>query len=96
MTTLDDLLAELRRHGHICPMPQPWNALWQALPDIRRKGGGWEPPAPLILAAWSGTTDAEKRARFELHLRWADTHGVLADTVHRMSQWKPTDWLTEH
>jgi hypothetical protein len=71
MKTLNEVLAECEAHGRVSPQPQKWNELWELLPDRRRQGAGWEPPLPLILAAWHDSSDAEKRERLRLHLRWA-------------------------
>ncbi len=51
------------------------------LPDKQQKGAGWEPPLPLILAAWWDTPALPKMLRFREHLEWASAHGVL-DQVH--------------
>jgi hypothetical protein len=49
------------------------------LPNRHRAGGGWEPPLPLILAAWADTPALLKLQRVEEHLRYAAAHGVLAE-----------------
>jgi hypothetical protein len=46
------------------------------LPDRRRVGLGWDPPAPLILAAWWDTPAIAKMVRLQEHLRYAEAHGV--------------------
>jgi hypothetical protein len=70
--------------------------MWELLPNRRRKGLGWEPSAPLILAAWDHTSDAEKRERFHYHLRWADEHGALAEVATFITSLKPEEWHTEN
>ena len=60
-------------------MPQRWNELWEMLPDQKRVGNGWEPPLPLILAAWWNTPAMLKIRRLEEHIRCADAHGVLPE-----------------
>lgn len=78
MSTRQELLLEfVATNGRVCPQPPAWNALWELLPARRRKGGGWEPAAPLILAAWWETTDAAKRDRLRDHIEWAAQHDVL-------------------
>lgn len=52
------------------------------LPDKKRKGGGWEPALPLILAAWSDTSALQKMVSFREHIEWASDHGDL-DLVYR-------------
>ena len=69
--TLLNLLAYVKAGARICPQPQKGNELWLILPNRRRKGSGWEPFAPLILAAWWDTSDEQKAERLEHHIRWA-------------------------
>jgi hypothetical protein len=65
------------------------------LPDRRQVGAGWEPPLPLILAAWGHTTDDEKRERFREHLRWAHERGAFGEIEQFITSLKPNDWHTE-
>jgi hypothetical protein len=95
MKTPDDILVECSVKRRVCPQPQQWNKLWELLPDRRRQGEGWEPPLPLILAAWHHTSDAEKRERLRVHLRWAAAHGALDKVANFISSLKPEDWHTE-
>lgn len=74
------LLDYCKENGRFCPQPQPWNRLWEMLPDRNRKpSGGWNPPLPLILAAWWETTGLDKMLRLREHIEWADAHGVIDD-----------------
>lgn len=74
------LLDYCNENGRFCPQPQPWNRLWEMLPDRQQKpSGGWKPPLPLILAAWSDTTGLEKMLRLRDHIQWADEHGAIDD-----------------
>lgn len=75
--TAECLIAYCRENGRICPMPIPWNKLWEMLPDRRRVGGGWEPPPPLILAAWHAASGLDKRLRLAEHIEWAEKRGCL-------------------
>ena len=95
MKTLNDILAECTINRRVCPQPQQWNRLWESLPNRRRQGAGWEPPPPLILAAWHYSSDAEKRERLRVHLQWADEHGALEDVANLISNLTPKDWHTE-
>ena len=89
--TLESLLEEATRDGRICPQPQKWSELWELLPDRRRVGEGWEPPLPLILAAWCAS-DEDKRERFLLHVRWAHEHGS-AELIYRFTrEMNPENW----
>lgn len=92
--TLDQLVNDATRNGRICPQPKIWNELWELLPDRRRAGVGWEPPLPLILAAWWHASDEEKRKRFHLHLKWASEHGCLEAVGQLLASMKPEDWYT--
>jgi hypothetical protein len=92
VSRLNELISELRAQGRICLIPQPWNKLWNMLPERRRKGVGYEPPAPLILAAWHHTSNLEKHERFLAHLRWADDHEALEQIVDFLSGLSPEDW----
>jgi hypothetical protein len=63
MVMLDEVLKEANRDGRICPQPTKWNELWEMLPNKKRKGAGWEPALPLILAAWHDTPYLSKISR---------------------------------
>ena len=93
--TIEELLVDVMKDGRVCPMPTQWNLLWELLPDRQRKGSGWEPPVPLILAAWHDSSNVDKRDRFLLHLRWAYERGAIDVVVNYLSTMKPEDWLME-
>ena len=95
MTSLEEVIAEASKDRRVCPQPMFWNRLWELLPDRQRKGAGWEPPLPLILAAWWDASDSSRRERFYLHLRWAAEHGVIKKIAHLLATMKPEDWYTE-
>jgi nitroreductase len=95
MTTLDDLMAEASKDRRVCPQPMIWNRLWDLLLDRRRVGMGWEPPLPLILAAWWVASDSQKRSRFHEHLRWASEHGAIEFVANLITNMTPDDWHTE-
>jgi len=78
MTTAEDLLAVANTGRRVCPQPTYWNDLYKMLPGTRQVGLGWEPPLPLILAAWWEAGDGLKRDRFHEHLQWAAAHGASA------------------
>lgn len=64
----------IKRNGRVCPQPKEWDTLWRIL-CAKPRNSEWKPPAPLILAAWHETTDAQKRARLAEHIGWArDLH----------------------
>jgi hypothetical protein len=62
------------------------------LPEKKQTGAGWQPPLPLILAAWSETNDEAKQQRFHLHLRYADEHGALDKVSDYLQALEPRDW----
>lgn len=86
------LMVYAKESGRICPLPQAWNQLFNLLPDKRRVGNGWEPPLPLILAAWDHSSDLEKRERFLLHIRWAADHGALDRVNQFIRAIPPSGW----
>ena len=73
------LLDWAKADRRVCPKPDSWSGLWEMLPARTQSGAGWNPPLPLILAAWWATSDVEKAARLALHIRWAADHGVLGE-----------------
>lgn len=78
----DALWEHCTSNERVVPMPQRWNQLYGLLENTRQKAsGGWEPPLPLILAAWHHSTSIEKRLRFKEHLEWAERHGHLAQVA---------------
>ena len=91
----DESFQKIFTPGRVCPMPMLWGRVWSELPDRRRRGGGWEPAAPLILAAWHETSNNQKRNRLIEHLRWAESHGVLNEVLTMLESASPDEWLTE-
>lgn len=90
MEQVQNLLQFVQAEGRICPQPGKWHELWEKLPDRNRVGGGWQPPLPLILAAWDHTTGLEKILRLRQHIEYAAEHGVL-DTVDQYLRNLPPD-----
>ena len=89
---LSTLLEYVRQNGRVCPQPRRWTELWEMLPNRRRIGGGWEPPLPLILAAWWSSTASMKTQRLADHIRHADAYGRLADINHYLRGLCEEDW----
>ena len=87
------LLAYLDDKAYICPKPEAWFGLWRTLPERRWIGGGWEPAAPMMLAQWHASSDADKRVRFRSHIEWARTHGVLASFDEAVQALGPDEWF---
>jgi hypothetical protein len=90
MTSLEQVLAEAQKNKRVCPQPQKWQQLYELLPEKTRKGAGWEPSLPLILAAWSDTPAMSKMLRLREHIEWAATHGCL-EQVHSFLQALPEE-----
>ena len=94
MVTLDEILNEATKDGRICPKPRQWDRIWKALPNRKRKGGGWSPPLPLVLSGWWYSDDDEKRQRFKEHIFWAYEHNSLDKIAGIIFNLKPDDWHT--
>ena len=78
--TLDSLQAYCTTNNRLVPMPVQWNKLYGMLKNARQKAsGGWEPPLPLILAAWHHSMPIEKLLRFKEHLAWAQGQNQLEE-----------------
>jgi hypothetical protein len=92
MTDLEQLLGYCAENDRVCPMPLPWHQVWDILPAKKRDGADWDPPLPLILAAWWDTSDDAKRERFELHLHWAAAHGALDTVAQFLRSFPESEW----
>ncbi len=78
--TFDSLWNYCTDNNRLVPMPPQWNQVFDMLKNRQRKPtGGWEPSAPLILAAWHCSMPIEKQLRFKEHLEWAQRHGQLEE-----------------
>jgi hypothetical protein len=94
-TNVEELLSYVREAQRVCPKPDKWRDLWLMLPDRISQGSGWNPPSPLILAAWWETSDEQKRERLELHIRYASEKGVLDEVNKFLRSIKPNEWIYE-
>ena len=72
MMSLEQVLVEAQKNNRVCPKPQKWQQLYEMLPNKKRKGAGWEPSLPLILAAWSETPAISKILRLREYIEWAE------------------------
>ena len=72
---LIELLEYCKSNNRVCPQPPLWTKLWELLPNRKRVGAGFQPGAPLILAAWWDSSDASKQQRLIDHVNWAYDHG---------------------
>jgi hypothetical protein len=60
-------------------IPKDWQRPYEVLIGKKQKAtGGWDPPLPLILAAWYVTMPIEKQLRFKEHVQWAADHNQAA------------------
>jgi len=75
--TAETLIAYCRDKDRVCPQPTRWSQLWEMLPNRHRVDGGWQPPLPLILAAWHDTPALLKTLRLAEHIEWAAKHQAL-------------------
>jgi len=90
---LTKLLEYVRADGRICPNPQEWTALWEMLPNKKRIGPSWEPPLPLILAAWHDTPGLLKMLRLQEHIYFAAEHGVIDEIDIYLRSLKEEQWF---
>lgn len=90
MATLEEVLTEVQKNNRVCPQPQRWQQLFDMLPNKQRKGAGWKPPLPLILAVWCDTPAMLKMLRLREHVDWAVSHGCL-DEVYLFLRELPED-----
>jgi len=83
----------VQSEGRICLEPEKWHELWKMLPDKKRVGSGWQPPLPLILAAWDNTTSGiEKILRFRQHIEYAAEKGILDVVEQYLRSLSNDDW----
>ncbi|MCC6165021.1 MAG: hypothetical protein IT182_16870 [Acidobacteria bacterium] len=61
----------------ICPVPRAWHRVFQRLVDFAQQRGETGPPAPLILSGWTYSSDADKHARWQQTVRWAEERDCL-------------------
>lgn len=92
---LSEIIQFVSSERSVCPLLQHWSALWESLPARARVGKGWNPPAPLILAAWGHTSDKQTRDRLVEHLRWSDKHDALDVAVNYLISLSPEQWHCE-
>ena len=88
----ESLLRFIKASGRVCPQPQAWNKLYEMLPDKKRVGNGWEPPLPLILAAWWDTPNLMKMMRLQEHIDYALAKGVLPEVDRFLRSLRDDEW----
>jgi hypothetical protein len=90
--TVESLVAYCRENDRVCPLPVPWNRLWEMLPGRSRVGASWQPPPPLILAAWHDTPAMNKMLRLAEHIDWAAEHESLDSVGTFLRELSEDDW----
>jgi len=91
--TFDNLWEFCTVNNRLVPMPPQWDEVYRMLKNTRQKpSGGWEPPLPLILAAWHHSMPIEKQLRFKEHLRWAQAQGQLDEIVVFLRTLPESQW----
>jgi hypothetical protein len=90
--TVTSVVAYCREHSRVCPLPPKWNRLWELLPNRARVGAGWQPPPPLILAAWHDTSAELKMLRLTEHIEWAAQHDALDSVARFLRELREEDW----
>ena len=91
--TQESLWAYCTAEKRLAPQPPQWNELFQMLKNTRQKPtGGWEPPLPLILAAWHHSMPIEKQLRLKDHLQWANDQGQLQEVGKYLRSLREYEW----
>jgi hypothetical protein len=90
---IESLIAYCRENSRVCPLPAVWNRLWEMLPGRTRVGSGWQPPPPLILAAWHDTPAMSKMLRLAEHIEWSAKHGSLETVGKFLRGLREDDWF---
>ena len=87
-----EVMVEARRNNRVCPQPARWQQLYDMLPGKKHSGAGWEPPPPLVDAAWLGTPSIPKRMCLREHIEWAASHGGLEQVYAFMKSLPENEW----
>lgn len=93
INTLEALITYCKDKDRVCPQPQLWNEMWKKLKDKKQIGSGWQPPLPLILAAWWDTPVGSKQIRLVEHLTWAINHGQLKEISDYLTSLTEEQWF---
>lgn len=91
--TVESLVAYCRENNRVCPLPNLWKRLWEMLPNRVHVEAGWQPPLPLILAAWHDTPAMPKMLRLAGHIEWAAERGALESVGKFLRELREEDWL---
>ena len=67
--------------------------MWEKLKDKERVGSaGWNPPVPLILAAWWDSSDNSKKHRLIEHINWAEKKEQLDEIANFIYKLTDEEW----
>lgn len=91
--SLDALWEFCTNNNRLVPMPPQWSQLYGMLKNTCQKPSGeWEPPLPLVLAAWHHYKPIDKQLRFKEHLRWVDAQNQLPEITAFLRSLPETKW----
>ncbi len=94
METFENIWDYCTSNNRVCPQPQKWNELYSMLKNTRQSpSGGWNPPLPLILAAWWDSSDFSKQNRFREHIQWASDNKQAEEIGKFLRLLNEGDWL---
>ena len=96
INSLQELIDYCKDKDRVCPQPQLWNEMWNKLKDKKQIGARWQPPLPLILAAWWEASTDLKKQRLIQHLTWADSHGQLKEIAKYLTSLTEEQWFHLH
>jgi hypothetical protein len=76
---LYDLIDFITTDERVCPKPFLWSDLYSKMKqESSDRGITTKISLPLILAAWRGSTDAQKRQRLVEQIKFSDSHDFLS------------------
>jgi hypothetical protein len=76
---LYDLIDFITTDERVCPKPFLWSDLYRKMKqESSDRGITTKISLPLILAAWRGSTDAQKRQRLVEQIKFSDSHDFLS------------------
>jgi hypothetical protein len=91
--SFDSLWVYCTAAKRLVPMPPQWAEIHGMLKGLQQKpNGGWEPAAPLILAAWHCTVPLEKQLRFKEHIEWARDHDQVLEVGRFLRNLPEQNW----
>jgi hypothetical protein len=91
--SLDSLWTYCTADNRLVPLPTQWNQLYGMLKNTHQMpSGGWEPPLPLILAAWHHSMPIQKQLRFKEHLQWAMAQEQLPEIAAFLRSLQEDQW----